>query len=73
MLCFQVNGLRATLARYPNSNPEVDLFPTGYILNGGSWLPPADEDTPVTYTVVLPDGQVSMLTLSKGARDSYEP
>lgn len=55
----QVNGARATLARYPNSNPELDLFPAGYVTGGGVWLPPADDEgTPFTYTVVLPPGQV---------------
>ena len=33
---------RATLARHPNANPELDLFPEGYITakNAQSWLPP---------------------------------
>eukprot|EP00729_Bicosta_minor_P013033 gene13033-29451_t len=30
---LHINGVRATLARYPNSNPELDLFPDGYIAN----------------------------------------
>ena len=53
MTAMQVNGHRATLARYPNANPERDTFPTGYIL-GGSWVAPAP--APVwneTYTVDL--------------------
>lgn len=33
-------GQRATLARYPNANPELDLFPKGYIVEDTSWLPP---------------------------------
>jgi hypothetical protein len=33
-----LNGHRATLARYPNANPETDLFPTGYIMDS-AWLP----------------------------------
>ena len=33
---------RATLARYPNANAELDLFPAGYITDkkAQSWLPP---------------------------------
>lgn len=35
---LQLNGHRATLARFPNANAEVDLFPTGYITKG-NWIP----------------------------------
>ncbi len=37
---------RATLARYPNANPELDLFPLGYITakNSQAWLPPKGPD-----------------------------
>ena len=28
---LQFDGKRATLARFPNANPELDLFPAGYI------------------------------------------
>ncbi len=35
---LQLNGHRATLARYPNANAEVDLFPAGYIQKS-HWLP----------------------------------
>lgn len=31
---------RATLARYPNADPEVDLFPKGYVTAKTSWSPP---------------------------------
>ena len=33
-------GQRATLARYPNANPELDLFPLGYISDQTDWFPP---------------------------------
>ena len=33
-------GQRATLARYPNANPELDLFPAGYISDATAWMPP---------------------------------
>ncbi len=43
---LQVGGARATLARYPNANPERDLFPDGYITaGGGSWAAPIDIKT----------------------------
>ena len=32
-------GRRATLARFPNANPELDLFPVGYIA-AATWLRP---------------------------------
>eukprot|EP01065_Artemidia_motanka_P009903 TRINITY_DN1513_c0_g1_i2.p1 TRINITY_DN1513_c0_g1~~TRINITY_DN1513_c0_g1_i2.p1 ORF type:complete len:956 (+),score=352.44 TRINITY_DN1513_c0_g1_i2:69-2870(+) len=31
---------RVTLARYPNANPELDLFPVGYITEGTKWGAP---------------------------------
>ena len=37
---LQINGNRATLARYPNANPELDLFPKGYVGAKTSWLKP---------------------------------
>jgi hypothetical protein len=37
---LQVNGHRATLARFPNANAETDLFPEGYI-SASDWLPSA--------------------------------
>ena len=40
MPALRVRGQRATRARYPNANPELDLFPTGYIHEKTSWLPP---------------------------------
>ena len=37
---LQIGGQRATLARYPNANPELDLFPAGYITESTTWAPP---------------------------------
>jgi hypothetical protein len=37
---LQFDGKRATLARYPNANPELDLFPAGYISAKTSWAKP---------------------------------
>lgn len=39
---LRVNGFRATLARYPNANPELDMFPKGYMVGrtAQTWLPP---------------------------------
>ncbi len=31
MTAMHVNSHRATLARYPNANPELDIFPIGYM------------------------------------------
>mmetsp|Transcript_34287 Transcript_34287/g.79254 ORF Transcript_34287/g.79254 Transcript_34287/m.79254 type:complete len:919 (-) Transcript_34287:403-3159(-) len=33
-------GQRATVARYPNANPELDIFPLGYISTDTEWLAP---------------------------------
>jgi hypothetical protein len=37
---LRVGGQRATRARYPNANPERDLFPKGYITTHTEWVPP---------------------------------
>jgi len=64
---LRINGHRATLARYPNANPELDIFPKGYISQAKSWLPPLPG--PVwneTYTVDL-----TALGLGDGGRGVY--
>ncbi len=38
MPAMHANGQRATLARYPNADPEYDQFPTGYVVSGESAL-----------------------------------
>ena len=40
MAALRLSGRRVTRARYPNANPELDLFPTGYIADKTSWLTP---------------------------------
>jgi hypothetical protein len=40
VLALQIGGQRATLARYPNANAELDLFPAGYITAQTAWAPP---------------------------------
>jgi hypothetical protein len=37
---LRTDGRRATRARYPNANPEVDLFPKGYITKPTHWVAP---------------------------------
>jgi hypothetical protein len=44
MLSLHHRGQRVTLARYPNANPELDLFPIGYITSETSWKPPVNEN-----------------------------
>lgn len=67
MTALRINGHRATLARFPNANPELDLFPKGYIGAAKAWLPPVPG--PVwneTFTVDL-----STLGLADGGRGVY--
>jgi hypothetical protein len=40
MLGLQLNGQRCTRARFPNANPEIDLFPEGWITSKCSYKPP---------------------------------
>ena len=55
VLALRVNGQRAWPARYPNANPETDIFPIGYLpSNKTDWLPPkiAPKPNPATEVVV---------------------
>eukprot|EP01043_Picozoa_sp_COSAG02_P066664 COSAG02_NODE_10450_length_1938_cov_1.625884_1_plen_373_part_00 len=40
MTSLRVSGKRATRARFPNANPEIDLFPKGYVTTKTTWLAP---------------------------------
>lgn len=44
MTGFRINGLRATRARYPNANPEIQGFASS--LKANKWLPPAVPASP---------------------------
>ena len=67
MPALHVNGHRATLARYPNANPEIDIFPKGYIGSAKAWLPPVPGPVAnYTYTVDL-----SKLGLADPGRGVY--
>lgn len=58
---------RATLARFPNANPELDLFPIGYVTAKTNWRPPLYRGEPcnprdqcgqsVNVTYVTPESE----------------
>lgn len=54
ILGLQLNGQRCIRARFPNANPEVDLFPVGYISGSAVWIPPHAYPVPETYTLQAP-------------------
>eukprot|EP00035_Acanthoeca_spectabilis_P013153 m.239199 g.239199 ORF g.239199 m.239199 type:complete len:861 (-) comp15817_c0_seq1:1074-3656(-) len=79
---------RATLARYPNANPELDLFPVGYVTAKTQWRPPLYRGEPcdpktqcgtsVNVTHVTPDSEwhgmyQNWTTGVGGACDVYDP
>eukprot|EP00040_Diaphanoeca_grandis_P028572 m.165768 g.165768 ORF g.165768 m.165768 type:complete len:822 (+) comp31396_c0_seq1:19-2484(+) len=52
---LHVDGRRATVARYPNANPETDQFPTGWIpMHGVESLPPLWKGNTTNYSIALP-------------------
>ena len=54
---LRVGGNRATRARYPNANPEIDLFPKGYITEKTDWLAPVyPPNNPKSRPCTDPDG-----------------
>eukprot|EP01063_Lacrimia_lanifica_P022202 TRINITY_DN29866_c0_g1_i1.p1 TRINITY_DN29866_c0_g1~~TRINITY_DN29866_c0_g1_i1.p1 ORF type:complete len:828 (+),score=233.01 TRINITY_DN29866_c0_g1_i1:46-2529(+) len=45
----RADGARVNPARYPNADPERELWPIGYLTSGtGDWLPPKVASTPNT-------------------------
>jgi hypothetical protein len=42
---LRVNGARSPRARFPDANPEVDIWPVGWVPDAQTWLP---AKTPVT-------------------------
>ena len=88
MLSLHHRGQRVTLARYPNANPELDLFPIGYITSETSWKPPVNENGEicdpnsqcgVSENITLPatdawHGMYQNYSVGRGgACDRYEP
>jgi len=54
---LHVGGHRATLARFPNANPELDVFPKGYI-SAAKWLPPVSGNVSDSSVLIpMPPGQ----------------
>ena len=50
---LRVNGLRAWQARYPNADPEKDIWPTGYLVSSQrDWAQPKILPDPNTATLV---------------------
>ncbi|CAK0845156.1 unnamed protein product [Prorocentrum cordatum] len=55
---LRVGGRRAVRARYPNSDPETDLNPAGWVSTPTRWLSPRVThvtDPPVEYVVDAPE------------------
>ena len=52
MTGLRYNGKRAIRARWPNGNPETQLFPEGWS-NAVTWGLPKTFDTPVATTIVV--------------------
>ena len=36
---LRVDGARSPRARFPNANPELDIWPTGWVPDAQKWLP----------------------------------
>lgn len=54
---LRVAGRRATRARFPNANPEIDLFPKGYVTAKTTWLAPVyPPNSPESKPCKDPDG-----------------
>jgi hypothetical protein len=80
-------GQRATLARFPNANAELDIFPDGYISDGTDWLPPEHDGqvcdparqcgVSVNHTIATTDAWHGMFQNftegAGGACDRYDP
>lgn len=54
---LRFKGHRATAARFPNADIELDKFPTGYVMSASSWLPPKTYPAAHVVTVESPSRQ----------------
>lgn len=74
-----VDGQRAIRAKYPNSNPETDLFPTGWITDKTTWAKPRSPTSTVKWvTDSTPVRNESFMFLNymvgfDGACEVYSP
>ena len=50
---LRVDGVRYPRARYPNANPETDIFPKGWFTGGGSTWKPPKPSPPITPVSVF--------------------
>lgn len=63
VLGLQIDGKRAILARYPNANPEIDLFPKGWISAKTKWAAPRTYPDPKWVLDETPVRNVSTMFL----------
>ena len=63
VLGLQMDGKRAILARYPNANPEIDLFPIGWISAKTKWAAPRTYPDPKWVLDQTPVRNVSTMFL----------
>jgi hypothetical protein len=64
---LRLHGRRATAARYPNADIELDGFPTGYIMEAQKWLAPKKYSAATVVSVDAP----SRANISTGAYKQY--
>jgi hypothetical protein len=50
---LRVGGARSPRARFPNSNPETDIWPTGWVPDAQTWLPAKPPKSKPQYIGVL--------------------
>ena len=44
-----MDGARSPRARFPNANPEIDIWPTGWVPDAQKWLPAKPPSTQPVY------------------------
>lgn len=67
-----VNGKRATRARYPNANPETDLFPVGYITEPTSWGRPKYQGVPCDMADFCGTSSTELTPVTDGWRGIFQ-
>ena len=50
---LRVGGVRSPRARFPNANPETDIWPTGWVPDAQTWLPAKPPKSQPQYIGVL--------------------
>lgn len=69
---LRVNGVRSSRARFPDSNPEIDIWPHGWVPNAETWLPAKPPSSKPQFVSVL-NKEIQSRNLGLAAKNQSKP